>query len=56
MGQDMGMHLKKVSFTDQQMKWFEGMSKRTGISLAELVRRCVDHYIEEWSKLQTKKI
>lgn len=40
------MTKQMISFTDPQRKFLIRESKRLGISIAELVRRIIDRYIE----------
>lgn len=36
----------KVNFTTQQMQRLRALSSKTGLSIAELIRRALDEYLE----------
>ncbi len=47
----------RVNFhlTERQIAWLHEEAKKTGLSVAELIRRSVDAYAEKADKLRTKR-
>jgi len=45
-------HMKRTAifFTDQQMKSIKALSKKTGLTASELIRRALDQFLQEKSK------
>ena len=50
------MSMKRVNFhlTAQQIKFLHQESERTGLKIAEIIRRCIDRYSDE--KVNPKRI
>ncbi len=36
-------HRTQITLTDEQYSWLTAESRRTGVALAELIRRAIDH-------------
>jgi len=46
------MKIRNVHFTEVQLKRLAQLSKKTGLTVAELIRRAIDEYLE---KIQDSK-
>jgi len=42
---------KNIVFTEEQAKWLEGESKKTGLKQSEILRRMVDEYRRKEGKI-----